>query len=93
MRTHTQIHYRTIHIYTRFLFCIIGSGDIVSCNSKLILGLVWTLILHYQISVGFGIDEKKRGNASAKQIMIEYVQVSISCVLYQNILMCIYKHG
>ncbi|KAL5499516.1 hypothetical protein EMCRGX_G010950 [Ephydatia muelleri] len=34
----------------------IGSEDIVTPNLKLILGLVWTLILHYQISQGFGFD-------------------------------------
>jgi filamin len=53
----------------------IGSGDIVNGNLKLTLGLIWTLILHYQISVGFKIDDKK-GSSSAKQVLAEYVQVS-----------------
>jgi filamin len=58
----------------------IGSGDIIEGNLKLILGLVWTLILHYQISMGFNIDDdddqsgvKKTG----KQALLEYIQNKI----------------
>uniref|UniRef100_A0A146MG57 Calponin-homology (CH) domain-containing protein n=1 Tax=Schistosoma mansoni TaxID=6183 RepID=A0A146MG57_SCHMA len=29
----------------------IDSSDIVDCRSKLILGLIWTLILHYSITI------------------------------------------
>ena len=54
-----------------------GSGDIVNGDLKLTLGLIWTLILHYQISIGFGLDDKKAG-ASAKQVLIDYVKVSIN---------------
>lgn len=53
---------------------IVGSGDIAGGNQKLIMGLIWTLILHYQISIGFGIDDKK-GNVSTKQVLIDFVQV------------------
>lgn len=30
---------------------IVDSSDIVDCKLKLILGLIWTLILHYSISM------------------------------------------
>lgn len=30
---------------------IIDSSDIVDCKLKLIMGLIWTLILHYSISL------------------------------------------
>ena len=59
----------------------IGSGDIVGGNLKLILGLVWTLILYYQISVGFGIDgdQKDKGKKTTpKQALLGYVQVQLS---------------
>ena len=53
-----------------------GSGDIVDQNLKLILGLIWTLILHYQISMGFGIgDDKGQNGPSPKQALIAYLQV------------------
>ena len=55
-------------------YCYTGSGDIVNGDLKLTLGLIWTLILHYQISIGFGLDDKKAG-ASAKQVLIDYVKV------------------
>lgn len=58
----------------------IGSGDIVEGNLKLILGLVWTLILHYQISVGFGIEEGVKTTANKltpKQALLGYVQDKI----------------
>lgn len=64
-----------------FLYCLLcfphtGSGDIVNGDLKLTLGLIWTLILHYQISIGFGLDDKsKGGGASAKQVLIDYVKV------------------
>lgn len=55
-----------------------GGGDIVSGNLKLILGLIWTLILHYQISMGFGIDDDggRRDGLSAKQALLEWLRVS-----------------
>lgn len=39
-------HFRPIYIS---LFCIIGSQNIYEGNLKLIMGLIWTLIQHYQI--------------------------------------------
>lgn len=55
----------------------LGSGDIVGENMKLILGLVWTLILHYQISAGNKekAGSKRRGTVSVKQVMTEFVHV------------------
>ena len=45
-------------------------------NLKLILGLIWTLILHYQISIGFGIgDDKGQGGTSPKQALMAYLRV------------------
>ena len=53
-----------------------GSGDIVEKNLKLILGLIWTLILHYQISIGFGIgDDKDKDGPTPRQALMAYLQV------------------
>ena len=56
-----------------------GSGDIVEGNLKLILGLIWTLILHYQISIGFNLDDNEKGKKgpTPKQALMGYVQVSL----------------
>ena len=57
-----------------------GSGDISNGNVKLILGLIWTLILHYQISIGFGIkdgsDRDGKTGKTGKQALLEWLQVS-----------------
>ncbi len=68
-------------IANSILFLNLGSGDIVGGNLKLILGLVWTLILHYQISVGFGIEDGKgKGKKTTpKQALLGYVNVCITC--------------
>ena len=55
-----------------------GSGDIINGNVKLILGLIWTLILHYQISIGFGIkddDNKGKKGKTGRQALLEWLQV------------------
>ena len=52
-----------------------GAGDIVDGNLKLILGLIWTLILHYQISMGFGLDDQPKGGPSPKQALLDWINV------------------
>lgn len=56
-----------------------GAGDIESGNLKLILGLIWTLILHYQISIGLGYDDKSQKGGKqaggAKNLLLKWVQV------------------
>jgi filamin len=48
----------------------------VDGNLKLILGLIWTLILHYQISMGFQTDDDtdKKGGPSPKQQLMAWIQ-------------------
>ena len=53
-----------------------GSGDIVGGNLKLILGLIWTLILHYQISIGFGLEDQSKDGPSPKQALLNWLNVS-----------------
>ena len=48
----------------------IRSADLVDGNLKLILGLVWTLILHYQISLGF----KDNSGLTPKQALLKWLQ-------------------
>lgn len=56
----------------------IGGEDIYNGNLKLILGLVWRLILRYQISLdrATGTSGSKRG-VSAKKVLLGWVQSSI----------------
>jgi filamin len=57
----------------------IGTSDIVDSNMKLILGLVWTLILHYQISMGFGLtDDSRRSGTTPKQALLNYINEQVS---------------
>lgn len=58
------------------------STDIVDCKLKLILGLIWTLILHYSISVPMwdGEDEKQL-NGSGTTPKQRYVNFGSHLVL------------
>jgi len=47
----------------------IGNDDIVDCNLKLILGLIWTIILRYQINIQEG--------KSARSDLLKWVQKQI----------------
>ena len=63
------------------LVIIVGTGDIAKGNLKLILGLVWTLIQHYHISISFGIDStdgSKKGGQTAKQALLQWIQVRMA---------------
>lgn len=52
-----------------------GNEDIVDGNLKLILGLVWTLILHYQINMGFQDDTEGGGaKQSPKQALLAWIR-------------------
>lgn len=50
----------------------IRSYDIVDGNMKLISGLIWTLILHYQISVGFNDS-----GLTPKQALLKWLQAKL----------------
>ena len=48
---------------------ILDAGDIVKGNLKLILGLIWTLILKYQISMPMGdyeYEDEDKGKGKGK---------------------------
>lgn len=64
------------------IFPFAGSGDIYNGSIKLILGLIWTLILHYQISAGLatidsGEEKGKESGKTGKQALLEWLQVSL----------------
>ncbi|KAG8322099.1 hypothetical protein J6590_029797 [Homalodisca vitripennis] len=59
-----------------------NSTDIVDCKLKLILGLIWTLILHYSISMPMweGEDDTQHGEkgATPKQrtlVLLRFIMV------------------
>ncbi|XP_043279891.1 filamin-A isoform X2 [Venturia canescens] len=58
----------------------IDSSDIVDCKLKLILGLIWTLILHYAISMpmweGEDGDDSEKG-ATPKQRLMHWIQSKV----------------
>lgn len=41
--------------------------------------MIWTLILHYQISLGLGLDENSKDNkkTTAKQALLGYIRVRL----------------
>ncbi|CAG7722272.1 unnamed protein product [Allacma fusca] len=59
----------------------IDSSDIVDCKLKLILGLIWTLILHYSISMPMweGEDDIPQGEKgpTPKQRLLHWVQSKV----------------
>ena len=59
-----------------FLLASADSSDIVKGNLKLILGLIWTLILKYQISMPYMDDEPEAGGQkmTPKQALLSWVK-------------------
>ncbi|OAD53471.1 Filamin-A [Eufriesea mexicana] len=56
------------------------SSDIVDCKLKLILGLIWTLILHYSISMPMWEGEDSDGTAKSetpKQRLIRWIHSKV----------------
>lgn len=69
-----------------FFFLISDSSDIVDCKLKLILGLIWTLILHYSISMpDWGSEVELNGTGSTPKQ--RYKMHSIKRYVYINIKM------
>lgn len=57
-------------------FYVVDASDILKGNLKLILGLIWTLILKYQISLPMmddGDDEEAK-NMTPKQALMGWVK-------------------
>ncbi len=61
------------------LFPVSDSTDIVDGKLKLILGLIWTLILHYSISMPMweGDDDLMDKDRTPKQRLLEWIQNKI----------------
>lgn len=57
----------TLLIKTNSPLSFADSSDIVDCKLKLILGLIWTLILHYSISMPDWEGDDDQSNATPKQ--------------------------
>ncbi|XP_076390473.1 filamin A protein cher isoform X4 [Megachile rotundata] len=65
----------------------IDSSDIVDCKLKLILGLIWTLILHYSISMPMWDGEESTGSdkrASPKQRLMKWIQSKLPDLQINN---------
>ena len=56
-----KILYTYKYVYTLTIHTLTGPGDITGHNQKLILGLVWALILHYQITAPTTTETKTEG--------------------------------
>ena len=56
----------------------IGSSDIVGKNQRIILGLIWTLILKYQISHELASDaDQANSHTGAKDLLLEWVRLGV----------------
>lgn len=66
----------------------IDSSDIVDCNLKLILGLIYTLILHYSISMkNWELESEKilsNKNKAPKQRLLNWIQLKIKKLSIDN---------
>ena len=76
---YNYLHFRSI-MFCLFLFalrfkqCFTDSSDIVDSKLKLILGLIWTLILHYSISMPKWEGEDDEKYATPKQRLMHWIQ-------------------
>lgn len=70
-----------------FIFLFADSSDIVDGNLKLILGLIWTLILHYSISMPMWEGEEpgpSEGGPTPKQRLLNWVQSKVPDIPIKN---------
>ena len=80
LSTHAHMHTHSPHTLT-------GPGDITGHNKKLILGLVWALIHHYQITTPTTTETKtegkekdsktKREKKTAKKVLLGWVATAL----------------
>ena len=66
---------------------ISDSGDIVDSKMKLILGLIWTLILHYSISMPMWEGEEEQpqeGGPTPKQRLLNWIQGKVPDLPIKN---------
>ncbi|KAH8312030.1 hypothetical protein KR044_009041 [Drosophila immigrans] len=64
----------------------IDSSHIVDCKLKLILGLVWTLILHYSISMPTwdGEETQQESGLTPKQRLLNWIQLKLPDMPIKN---------
>lgn len=70
-----------------FLFLFTDSSDIVDSKLKLILGLIWTLILHYSISMPMWEGEEpgpQEGGPTPKQRLLNWIQNKVPDIPIKN---------
>ena len=81
------------------LFINLDASDILKGNLKLILGLIWTLILKYQISLPMMDDDDEAKNITPKQALMGWIKsklppevfiVHCICKISQNNLSSLY---
>lgn len=75
------------HILSYLLLTISDSGDIVDGKLKLILGLIWTLILHYSISMPMWEGEEpqpQEGGPTPKQRLLNWIQGKVPDIPVKN---------
>ena len=68
------------HVSNLLPLCVTDSSDIVDHKLKLILGLIWTLILHYSISMPMweGEDEEpQKPDTTPKQRLLGWIQSKV----------------
>jgi len=58
----------------KLFYLILDASDILKGNLKLILGLIWTLILKYQISLPMMDDDDEASNITPKQALMGWVK-------------------
>lgn len=70
-----------IRLHETITLYFADSSDIVDSKLKLILGLIWTLILHYSISMPMWEDEEGQPDTKAdktpKQRLLDWIQSKV----------------
>ena len=73
--SHSVFHKLSLQ-YTRWFSVLAGSEDIASGNEKLILGMIWLLIRHYQIGSQSKLPAKQMMHHWIRAVLHPHVEIN-----------------
>ena len=66
------------------MYLVSDSGAIVDGQTKLILGLIWELILHYSVSIPNNEEKEQQQQGGVKSLLLSWINDKVSNLIIKN---------